>query len=257
MYELILQYSFTNSPPNFILIAVREDRMPGGRNSGAVYNMYKVKYKKHKRTNSTNSSNSNGNNSNNGGGNLKPIQSPRSNSNVSSPASAEHQLQQQHLAHYQQAHAHHQKQQQEQQQRQQQQQQQQQHQLVQVKMEMGTTSSTHKYSSPSSNSSPPTTSLNPPGHDLVHTTDSKAHLAQMVANANASGGHLGGINILRAALTGSTEVNNKIEKEDHIDRPKFRFKIFFMSSEQMSKCFANVFYHEIRIMCSSVVHFDS
>jgi len=30
-------------------IAVREDRMPGGRNSGAVYNMYKVKYKKHKR----------------------------------------------------------------------------------------------------------------------------------------------------------------------------------------------------------------
>merc|ERR1719361_809935 len=34
-----------------VLAAVREDRMPGGRNSGAVYNMYKVKYKKHKRAN--------------------------------------------------------------------------------------------------------------------------------------------------------------------------------------------------------------
>jgi len=32
-----------------VLAAVREDRMPGGRNSGAVYNMYKVKYKKHKK----------------------------------------------------------------------------------------------------------------------------------------------------------------------------------------------------------------
>lgn len=32
------------------LAAVREDRMPGGRNSGAVYNLYKVKYKKHKKT---------------------------------------------------------------------------------------------------------------------------------------------------------------------------------------------------------------
>ncbi|CAH0699231.1 unnamed protein product [Spodoptera exigua] len=30
-----------------VLQAVREDRMPGGRNSGAVYNLYKVKYKKH------------------------------------------------------------------------------------------------------------------------------------------------------------------------------------------------------------------
>ena len=30
----------------FSFTAVREDRMPGGRNSGAVYNMYKVKYKK-------------------------------------------------------------------------------------------------------------------------------------------------------------------------------------------------------------------
>lgn len=29
-----------------VLAAVREDRMPGGRNSGAVYNLYKVKYKK-------------------------------------------------------------------------------------------------------------------------------------------------------------------------------------------------------------------
>ncbi|CAH2068418.1 unnamed protein product, partial [Iphiclides podalirius] len=34
-----------------VLQAVREDRMPGGRNSGAVYNMYKVKYKKHKKGN--------------------------------------------------------------------------------------------------------------------------------------------------------------------------------------------------------------
>ncbi|KAL3871784.1 hypothetical protein ACJMK2_039761 [Sinanodonta woodiana] len=33
-----------------VLAAVREDRMPGGRNSGAVYNLYKVKYKKHKRS---------------------------------------------------------------------------------------------------------------------------------------------------------------------------------------------------------------
>ena len=30
--------------------------MPGGRNSGAVYNMYKVKYKKHKRNNGNNPS---------------------------------------------------------------------------------------------------------------------------------------------------------------------------------------------------------
>lgn len=34
----------------WFFIAVREDRMPGGRNSGAVYNLYKVKYKKHKKT---------------------------------------------------------------------------------------------------------------------------------------------------------------------------------------------------------------
>ncbi|XP_076352080.1 uncharacterized protein LOC143247624 [Tachypleus tridentatus] len=32
-----------------VLAAVREDRMPGGRNSVAVYNLYKVKYKKHKK----------------------------------------------------------------------------------------------------------------------------------------------------------------------------------------------------------------
>lgn len=32
-----------------LFLAVREDRMPGGRNSGAVYNLYKVKYKKHKK----------------------------------------------------------------------------------------------------------------------------------------------------------------------------------------------------------------
>ncbi|XP_076359926.1 hormone receptor 4-like isoform X1 [Tachypleus tridentatus] len=32
-----------------VLAAVREDRMPGGRNSGAVYNLYKVKYKKNKK----------------------------------------------------------------------------------------------------------------------------------------------------------------------------------------------------------------
>lgn len=36
-----------------VLQAVREDRMPGGRNSGAVYNLYKVKYKKHKKANKT------------------------------------------------------------------------------------------------------------------------------------------------------------------------------------------------------------
>ncbi|XP_053381300.1 uncharacterized protein LOC123566516 [Mercenaria mercenaria] len=36
-----------------VLAAVREDRMPGGRNSGEVYNLYKVKYKKHKRRDET------------------------------------------------------------------------------------------------------------------------------------------------------------------------------------------------------------
>ncbi|KAK4291515.1 hypothetical protein Pmani_031022 [Petrolisthes manimaculis] len=34
-----------------VLAAVREDRMPGGRNSGAVYNLYKVKYKKKNKKN--------------------------------------------------------------------------------------------------------------------------------------------------------------------------------------------------------------
>jgi len=43
-----------------VLQAVREDRMPGGRNSGAVYNLYKVKYKKHKKNN-TNMKNQHGN----------------------------------------------------------------------------------------------------------------------------------------------------------------------------------------------------
>jgi nuclear receptor subfamily 6 group A len=49
-----------------VLAAVREDRMPGGRNSGAVYNLYKVKYRKHKKpangtltTTTTNAVNSN------------------------------------------------------------------------------------------------------------------------------------------------------------------------------------------------------
>ncbi|KAH3797225.1 uncharacterized protein LOC127837953 isoform X2 [Dreissena polymorpha] len=37
-----------------VLAAVREDRMPGGRNSGEVYNLYKVKYKKHRRRDETN-----------------------------------------------------------------------------------------------------------------------------------------------------------------------------------------------------------
>lgn len=44
-----------------VLAAVREDRMPGGRNSGAVYNLYKVKYKKHKKQ--ANGSGPNGNSS--------------------------------------------------------------------------------------------------------------------------------------------------------------------------------------------------
>ena len=43
-----------------VLAAVREDRMPGGRNSGAVYNLYKVKYKKHKKNNQTSSNGQNG-----------------------------------------------------------------------------------------------------------------------------------------------------------------------------------------------------
>ncbi|RWS16670.1 C4 zinc finger domain containing protein-like protein, partial [Dinothrombium tinctorium] len=43
-----------------VLAAVREDRMPGGRNSGAVYNLYKVKYKKHKKINANNQNSTNG-----------------------------------------------------------------------------------------------------------------------------------------------------------------------------------------------------
>jgi len=56
-----------------VLAAVREDRMPGGRNSGAVYNLYKVKYKKHKKNNQTptngqqNASNANNENMMNNG----------------------------------------------------------------------------------------------------------------------------------------------------------------------------------------------
>ncbi|KAL9704953.1 hypothetical protein quinque_008471 [Culex quinquefasciatus] len=45
-----------------VLQAVREDRMPGGRNSGAVYNLYKVKYKKHKKNNQKPNSNNHHNN---------------------------------------------------------------------------------------------------------------------------------------------------------------------------------------------------
>lgn len=51
-----------------VLQAVREDRMPGGRNSGAVYNLYKVKYKKHKKNSTqkgTQGSNTKGNSGNN------------------------------------------------------------------------------------------------------------------------------------------------------------------------------------------------
>merc|ERR1719361_764968 len=59
-----------------VLAAVREDRMPGGRNSGAVYNMYKVKYKKHKRAN-----NSNGKSSSNPS-TPGPIQPPSSTSMI-------------------------------------------------------------------------------------------------------------------------------------------------------------------------------
>jgi len=45
--------------------------MPGGRNSGAVYNLYKVKYKKHKKNNSNSSLN--GNNSSNSNGKQVPM----------------------------------------------------------------------------------------------------------------------------------------------------------------------------------------
>jgi len=60
-----------------VLAAVREDRMPGGRNSGAVYNMYKVKYKKHKRAN--------GNGSLGGGGGPGSNSNGKSSSNPSTP----------------------------------------------------------------------------------------------------------------------------------------------------------------------------
>ena len=43
-----------------VLAAVREDRMPGGRNSGAVYNLYKVKYRKHKKNNNKSPPGTNG-----------------------------------------------------------------------------------------------------------------------------------------------------------------------------------------------------
>lgn len=46
-----------------VLQAVREDRMPGGRNSGAVYNLYKVKYKKHKKNNTQKGGKNSGSNS--------------------------------------------------------------------------------------------------------------------------------------------------------------------------------------------------
>lgn len=49
-----------------VLQAVREDRMPGGRNSGAVYNLYKVKYKKHKKNQSASQKSPQGNNGKNG-----------------------------------------------------------------------------------------------------------------------------------------------------------------------------------------------
>jgi hypothetical protein len=51
--------------------AVREDRMPGGRNSGAVYNLYKVKYKKHKKG-GKNGSNKEANGKGGGGGGSMP-----------------------------------------------------------------------------------------------------------------------------------------------------------------------------------------
>lgn len=48
--------------------------MPGGRNSGAVYNLYKVKYKKHKKNNSN--GNGNGTRFNNGRGQTTETDSP-------------------------------------------------------------------------------------------------------------------------------------------------------------------------------------
>ena len=61
-----------------VLAAVREDRMPGGRNSGAVYNLYKVKYKKHKKNNSPQSG-TNGSNSSPPNNSPAPTQNGKSN----------------------------------------------------------------------------------------------------------------------------------------------------------------------------------
>jgi hypothetical protein len=78
-----------------VLAAVREDRMPGGRNSGAVYNLYKVKYKKHKKNNAgsagsgvvhsgPNASNSNSSLLSNNSGASNSMLSPQSGSMSSS-----------------------------------------------------------------------------------------------------------------------------------------------------------------------------
>jgi nuclear receptor subfamily 6 group A len=58
-----------------VLQAVREDRMPGGRNSGAVYNLYKVKYKKHKKNQNANQKSPQGSNGKNGSDAKSPTQS--------------------------------------------------------------------------------------------------------------------------------------------------------------------------------------
>ena len=63
-----------------VLAAVREDRMPGGRNSGAVYNLYKVKYKKHKKNNAP----GNGQNMLETSGTGEPSPAPTSSAIVSS-----------------------------------------------------------------------------------------------------------------------------------------------------------------------------
>lgn len=71
-----------------VLQAVREDRMPGGRNSGAVYNLYKVKYKKHKKNNSPKGSNGNqkaGNGNMNDPKSMMLASSPHNLTNTPSP----------------------------------------------------------------------------------------------------------------------------------------------------------------------------
>merc|ERR1711953_688551 len=60
-----------------VLAAVREDRMPGGRNSGAVYNMYKVKSTTHNRAN-----NPNGKSSSNPNTPIPSIQPPSSSTSM-------------------------------------------------------------------------------------------------------------------------------------------------------------------------------